>query len=1075
MKRYLWTLLVLTLGAARASAAGPEAGPAHALTLAGTWRFQLDPADAGHAEGWFARELPDSIYLPGTTDEAHVGVRATEPAKGHLTREWSYVGPAWFQREVAIPESWTGKRVELFLERCHWQTEVWVDEAPQGMRNSLVAPHTYDLTTALTPGKHRLTICVDNTYRINVGGWAHSVTDETQTNWNGIIGRIELRATDPLWIDSLAAYPSLTMHGISARVTLRSEGMAAATGALVARIVEPGSGSVLAQWEQPVRLGAEGEQTLEGLMELPSAAPQWDEWEGNVLRLEATLEATGDGRSLRDTRAVDVGLREFGARGTQFTLNGRPFFVRGNLECCIFPLTGHPPMDAAEWDRVFGLAREYGLNNVRFHSWCPPEAAFDAADRAGMTMQVELPVWTSVGTDPKVDDFMRAEGQRILEAYGSHPSFTMLCLGNELSGDFGVMDAMVEEFQAADPRHLYTFASDCNRLEPGPVSDYLEGYATKAGPIRINGDGAHFASGPTTDYDYASRLAPLTVPFIAHELGQWVTYPSYDEVGSYTGVLKPRSLEGFRQTLADHGMLDQARAFENASGKLAWLLYKEEMETLYRTPRCGGFQLLSLQDFPGQSEALVGLLDSRWRSKGILTPREMRRFCAPTVALARLPRFVWRSGETLTARAEVAHYGKEALQAVPCSWSLRDQAFGVVAGGDFGPKDLPLGEVTTLGEVSAPLSSVREAKQLTLTVRAGEVENSWDVWVYPDAVDESVPAGVTVASEWGEDVAGALARGERVALLLPRGFQGERAIATRFLPVFWSFAMFAGQNATDGLLCDPAHPALAGFPTQHFANWQWWELLEGACYLDLTGTPEALRPVVQGIDDFHRNLKLGAVLECRVGEGKLLVSSLDLTSDLDKRPVARQLRRSLLDYAAGDRFQPTVSLEPDLAAGLVRTYPPLPTVTEPVGLDRAVLRLTAAGKLTESKVSRPWSAELDEVLARAEGFDYAVNASGVWLDETDSAWHGGRMEVDVTVPRGFAGTLYVRWHDWNRNGRRGIVRCEGIAYRLEDHAAGLWSALEVTPADTADGTVSLSSETLAGPNLMITDLALVPR
>ena len=349
--------------------------------------------------------------------------------------------------------------------------------------------------------------------------------------------------------------------------------------------------------------------------------------------------------------------------------------------------------DLASWERIFRIARSYGLNHFRFHSNCPPEAAFTAADRAGIMLQVELPVRTKVKDDPKIMDFMRAEGYRILKAYGNHPSFTMLGLGNEFSDSFAFLDDLVAEFKKSDPRRLYTFSADHTGRGPTPNSDYYVGQRTKVG-ARMRIHGSRFADAPSsTDYDLTTSIADTQVPAVAHELGQWVTYPDYSEIARYTGVLKPRNLEAFRQVLAARGIIDQDAAFQRASGAFAWLLYKEDIETALRTPHYGGVQLLQLEDFPGQGEALVGLLDSFWEAKGILTPEQFRGFFSPTVPLARFAKYTWTAGETFTAKAEIAHYGERDLRAAAVAWSVQDDAGSKIANGRFSNLNLKTGDV----------------------------------------------------------------------------------------------------------------------------------------------------------------------------------------------------------------------------------------------------------------------------------------------------------------------------------------------------------------------------------------------
>ncbi|MBI5282147.1 MAG: glycoside hydrolase family 2 [Candidatus Solibacter usitatus] len=839
------------------------------MDLSGTWKF-----DGG------------KIFLPGTTDQAGYGKKTEGPEKGWLSRPATIAGKVTYEREVAIPEAWRGMRVELFLERVHWRSAVWVDGRPQGDQESLSTPHVYDLGGAMTPGRHTIRLEVDNSYLIDVGKDAHSVGEHTQTNWNGVVGRVELRATDAVWIEDVRVTPDLRAKSARVEVTIRN-----ATGGRVDAVVSAGGVTGTAA-------GMEGDGKVTLNVPAGTAAKAWDEYEGNVERLEVKVAA---GR-FTDSRTVAYGLREIGTKGTRFVVNGRPVNLRGTLECNIFPLTGYPAMDEDSWARLYRIAKAHGLNSFRFHSHCPPEAAFAAADRAGFLLYVELPVWSGkVGKDEPLSAFMRREGFRILKAYGNHPSFIALGLGNELRGDFQFMDRLVNEFKQADPRRLYTFSADYVRLVPGEASDFYIAQKTKAGYFRVHGSRWE-KSAAGTDYDYGRLIEGIGVPTVAHELGQWVTYPDFREIGKYTGVLKARNLEAFRERLESQGMGDQAEAFQRASGRFAWKLYKEDIEACLRTPGLGGFQLLQLQDFPGQGEALIGLLDSFWDSKGFLSAEQMRRFAGATVPLARFEKFVWTNDEMFTAKALVSHYGRGMLSGA-VRWTLKDDAGATVAQGRWAAVKSEAGTVTPLGEVKAPLAQVKRASRLRLTVEAAGFANDWDIWVYPKRLETAPAEGVLVTRSAAE-ARQRLAEGGSVVLAARGGKMQE----IRFLPVFWSLTWFPKQPGTMGVLCDPGHPALAGFPNDGHSDFQWYELTQGARAFVLDGMPAGLRPVVQVIDDYHRNTRLGAVVEARVGKGRLLAVALDVETELDRRPVARQLRDSLLRYAVSADFQPRVEI-----------------------------------------------------------------------------------------------------------------------------------------------------------------------
>jgi hypothetical protein len=334
-------------------------------------------------------------------------------------------------------------------------------------------------------------------------------------------------------------------------------------------------------------------------------------------------------------------------------------------------------------------------------------------------------------------------------------------------------------------------------------------------------------------------------------------------------------------------------------------VYKEDIETALRTRNFGGVQLLQLEDFPGQGEALIGLLDSFWESKGLLEPEQMRAFFGQTVPLLRFSKFVWTNNETFTAKAQIAHYGKTTLNGT-AAWTARD-GDRVVASGKFSAANGAPGQVADLGEIRFPLSGISQASKIHLTFGLTETPNSWDIWVYPHTAAKAVPSGVLVTSSLDSAAKQKLGAGGSVFLLANR--VSTNTMKMSFLPVFWSLSWFKEQAGTMGILCDPSHPALAGFPTDAHSNWQWWELTENVPVFVLDGTPAGFRPIIQVIDDYHRNHKLGAVFEAKVGEGKLLVSSFDIESALDKRPVARQLRQSLFDYVSGPRFAPTQNLE----------------------------------------------------------------------------------------------------------------------------------------------------------------------
>jgi len=883
------------------------------ITLTGTWKIKLDPAALGVTNRWFDTEIgPDTMYLPGSTDQAGYGDKTCGPANGHLSRPYDYTGPAWYQTKFTLPKVWRGQNITLYLERCHWQTSVWLDGRSYGTQNSLSVPHIYDFGTGMEPGDHTLTLCVDNTIRINIGATAHAISAQTQTDWNGVTGKIQLRCTPPVWIERVCAFPDLQLEQVRLEFLLRNATGAPASGELQAVLRENGSDTAL-------RVPAfSGETRVTMTLPVTGATGQWDDLVPTLYTADLYLRSHAAGENYEHSRTLRLGMREISTQSRQFLLNGRPVFLRGTVENAVFPRTAYPPMGKDDWRRIFRVIRRYGMNHLRFHSYCPPEAAFAAADEAGVLLHVELPVFSHhIGTTPGLEEFMQQEAHRILNTYGNHPSFVLLCMGNELRADFTFLDQLVAELKEADNRRLYTYSTNNGRLSPGPASQYWVTEETPEGRLRI--DRTRFGATPGgTDYDFSKAIAPYNVPVVAHELGQWAVYPSYDELEKYTGVLKPRNLEAFRAELSERGMGDQAEIFQTASGRFSAEVYKEDIESAIRTPDFGGFQLLELTDYPGQHEALVGMLDCFWDSKGLVTADAFRRFCNDTVPLLRFAKFVWRSDEVFHTRAEIAHYGKGEILRPDIRWSVRDDSGRTLREGRLHCRTVVQGGVTWLGDIEFSLSFAREAMRLALTLelRGTAICNRWEIWVYP-ANRPLPPAGnVKMATELDSGTVQYLQQGGTVFLSAPPQQRGSNLLKTRFLPVFWSFGMFRKQPGTMGILCDPQHPAMASFPTDMHSNWQWWELTEGTNAFILNDAPMEFRPLIQVVDDFHRNDRLGMVIEAQVGRGKLLATSLCMTSDLGHKPVTRQLLYSLLQYVSGESFAPKYSLEPAIVEQL---------------------------------------------------------------------------------------------------------------------------------------------------------------
>ena len=814
------------------------------IDLSGTWQFALDRQGTIKAGDAFT----ETVQLPGTTDTNKKGdFTAKSEETTHLTRPWSYKGRAWYQREIEIPASWKGKSACLFLERTK-PSEVYIDGKLVGTSNDISTPQVFTLPKALKPGKHALAIMIDNGSGIpeQIYANSHAYTEDTQTNWNGIIGRIEL---------STVPYTALSTQSPS---------------------------------------------------------------------------------------SLHPNFRDFHIEGQHFYANGHQIFLRGKHDACVWPLTGHVAMDVQSWKDYLGTCAAYGLNHVRFHSWCPPEAAFVAADELGIVLQPELPFWGDFNEkDTVLMQFLHKEGENILRTYGHHPSFRMFALGNELWGSIDKMAEFIEDFRKIAPDKVYTFGSNYYLGYQG-VKKGMDYFTT----CRVGGEGwgnynthtrgsfsfadaadggmiNHFYPNTMMNFEEGCKLAfpegsawTKAVPVISHETAQFQTYPDYDEIKKYTGTLYPYNMEVFRSRLEKAGMLDQAKDFHQASGLWSLQLYKQDIEMDLRTKNMAGFQLLDLQDYPGQGSAYVGILDAFMDPKGLCTEREWRQWCAPVVPLLVADRYCFTIEDGIHAWIQVANYSGQSLNGKTLRWELTElTGTGPVGSGEI---KLPSTEgLFTAGELNIDLSSIKQPTQLQLCLSIDDTEyfgvpyhNTYDLWAYPAWSDLSkLESMVTVTNQLNEIAINQLEKGKSV-LLMPEAT--DLCVGGLFQTDYWNYRMFKtiSENnkksvspGTLGILTDPKHPIFKGFPTQMHTNWQWFPVIKASHPFMLDNTGKDYRPIIQVIDNIERNHKLGLVFEFAVGNGKLLVCMADLES-ATSYPEGRAFYRSVLEYMVSDDFAP---------------------------------------------------------------------------------------------------------------------------------------------------------------------------
>ena len=901
------------------------------IPLEGNWGLQLDTAGAGIAPDWLTKSCTDSLFLPGTTDMGKKGTYNTDMTlTTSLSREYVFEGKALYTKQVDIPEEWDGTSVRLVMERTK-PTTIWIDGKEVGANNDISTAQQYDLSSYLFPGTHTVAILVDNGKQAvpeKVYGSSHAYSASTQTNWNGIIGDFYLESVPLCGIDDIQLYPDVAKKVVTARVTLRNPDKGAGKGILsfyaeawnTDKQHKTPVQTVEVDWTKP-------EQELE--LALGDKALLWSEFTPSLYRFSVSLKTD---QSV-DTEQATFGLRDFKTKGRQFTMNGKTTFLRGKHDACVFPLIAHTAMDVETWRHYFQVAKQYGINHYRFHSWCPPEACFEAADIEGIYLQPELPIWGNIDIDDtELCDYLLKEGRNLHRAYSNHASFVMFGLGNEMSGEEGLA-MLIQTFKKEDNRHIYSSGSNNYLGFKGKQAN--EDYFTtcrvgREGDKQFNTharasfsfadayDGGYLNhTYPNSEMDFSSANVLCDVPIISHETGQFQVYPNYEEIKKYTGVLKPRNFEIFKKRLEEAGMINLAYDFMMASGKWSALLYRADIEMNLRTPEWGGFQLLDLQDYPGQGSAYVGILDAFMESKGLIAPEEWRHFCSEVVPLFCTEKFCWTNDEALTGEVEIANYSESDLNSKQLSWTLTDSKQQVLDKGVL-PLQVKQGELAKVGTLKPAIASVRKAEKVTLalSIDGTPYRNDYSLWIYPAADKEVAPSEDICVTDDLDAHLKYLTEGCKVLWFPSKDKHKDQTVVGLFQTDYWNYRMFRTicenldrpvSPGTLGILTDPGHPALADFPTEFHTNWQWFPIIKQSYPMILDRLSDDYRPIVQVIDNVERNHKLGLLFEFKVGNGKLLVCMSDLKAVQDK-PEARQFYRSILEYMESSAFAPSYSL-----------------------------------------------------------------------------------------------------------------------------------------------------------------------
>lgn len=949
--------------------------------LAGIWRFEIDKEDRGFAEHWEKRRLTQTITLPGCLQAQGYGdaisedtpwVQSLYDALWYQRGEYvyaqengtkvpflsqpprHYTGKAWYQKTIFVPEKSDGFVGRLTLDNTKWKTTLWIDGECKGSIVSLCAPHVYE-TGALSAGEHTVTLCIDNGWQLSYRPDGHGVSDALGATWNGVAGAITLELFNRVWIERVKVNAQLPQAAI--QVHLKNE-----TSHIQNCIVHVQDTVHTDISADAVCVLTQGSQICELTLNYPSDTPLWDEFDQGLHNLIVTLSSISNAlqgemqssitqlplqskemvsqfsKVVLQTKEVTFGFRRAEVKDGHFVINGRNTYLRGTHFGGDYPLSGIPDCGSAYWDKIMETVKTWGMNFIRCHSYCPPEAAFEAANRAGVYLQIECDMWNVFAPDAQMNNVLWEETKRILDAFGNHPSFLMLSPSNEPGGDWLMpLTDWVSKCRAYDSRHLYTIQSGWPYpMEPDKITgtDYV--YFHRSG-FGIQPGGTIRGPRGWNGGDYRESLKDISYPVICHELGQWCAYPDFDVIDKFTGYLQPGNFEIFRESARAHDVLGQNKEFVYNSGRQQVRMLKEDLEANLRTPYIYGFELLDLHDYLGQGTALVGILDPFWDSKGYVTPNEWRQFCDETVLLARIKSYCIDRAKnaTISIPIEVSHFGRAPLQSVRIHWQLEQQPVTEYTYGEHGKtltqtvfqppvlcgtlkqRDYALEKNQSAGCIYLNMEDIQPdcAYVLRVSIEANGkiVENTWPFWIFDSSKSNQVSTPDESKAETDTHEAvfitsdrfhaeTLLNEGKCVLFELPYEDTSYDCPPVRFNPSFWNSQMGPTWARGMGMIIQNAHSAFASFPTTADGGWQWQSLIENARGLRVEKLGcDCITNLVQPIDEWNRNDKMSLLFECQVGTARLMMTSINLEQDT---PQAAALKKSILSYMKSDAFEP---------------------------------------------------------------------------------------------------------------------------------------------------------------------------
>ena len=437
------------------------------ISLNGPWQMIVDPYESGYydyryqpsANGYFKNAKPKtkSDLIEYDFDKSQT---LAVPGDWNTQSDqlFFYEGTIWYKKSFAY-ERKRERRVFVYFGAANYQSDVYLNGEKIGQHEGGFTPFNFELTNQIRDGENFLVVKVDNKRKRD--GVPTLMTD--WWNYGGITRDVKLVETPSTFVHD---YAIQLQKGTRDRVTgwVKLDGPIWSQGIFI-RIPEAGISKAFTT-----------DSTGRAVIDFRADLKLWSPEDPKLYHV--LIEAQSD-------RVIDqIGFRSIETRGADILLNGRPIFLRGICMHEEAPLRGGRAYSREDARTMLGWARELGANFVRLAHYPHNEYTIREADRLGVLLWSEIPVyWTILWDNPATLENARNQLGEMIARDRNRASVVIWSVANETplsDARLSFLKNLVSHARSLDPTRLLSAAMERHYINPttqmidDPLGEFLD-------------------------------------------------------------------------------------------------------------------------------------------------------------------------------------------------------------------------------------------------------------------------------------------------------------------------------------------------------------------------------------------------------------------------------------------------------------------------------------------------------------------------------------------------------------------------------------------------------------------------